>query len=279
MDDAPAFMSLADFSRLHGVAKSAVTGWKRRGYLVLVEGGKVDVAASNARLAARPTIVEVVSRRYGPGKPADEKGIANTDTLGRERTARCRAIRRRRAGDMVAARGSSPAGNRTGSVAQIEVDRAAGSWCDRGSDGAVRGEYTSSARGVARDRLKLAHRLAAARRRKVRRPGRHRGARSARSANAGQAHERPRRPQARPPRGALPPPLLSLSLGGHVRSIAGRSNAMPGRFVAFGYQKGWLDSITDPLCAGHGDEIGEGRLYATWITRSAISSTKTRARS
>jgi hypothetical protein len=46
-------ISLADFARLHNVAAPTVTGWKRRGHLVLVDG-KVDVRASNARLAARP---------------------------------------------------------------------------------------------------------------------------------------------------------------------------------------------------------------------------------
>jgi terminase, large subunit len=44
-----------------------------------------------------------------------------------------------------------------------------------------------------------------------------------------------------------PPPLLSLSAWAatYGRLPAG-ANAMPGRFVAFGYQKGWLDAITDP---------------------------------
>ena len=44
-----------------------------------------------------------------------------------------------------------------------------------------------------------------------------------------------------------PPPLLSLSAWAatYARLPAG-ANAMPGRFEAFGYQKGWLDAITDP---------------------------------
>jgi phage terminase large subunit GpA-like protein len=44
-----------------------------------------------------------------------------------------------------------------------------------------------------------------------------------------------------------PPPLLSLSqwAASYARLPAG-ANAMPGRFVAFGYQTGWLDAITDP---------------------------------
>jgi terminase, large subunit len=44
-----------------------------------------------------------------------------------------------------------------------------------------------------------------------------------------------------------PPPLLSLSAWAatYARLPAG-TNAMPGRFEAFGYQKGWMDAITDP---------------------------------
>jgi phage terminase large subunit GpA-like protein len=47
--------------------------------------------------------------------------------------------------------------------------------------------------------------------------------------------------------GLAPPPLLSLSqwAASYARLPAG-ANAMPGRFVAFGYQKAWLDAITDP---------------------------------
>jgi phage terminase large subunit GpA-like protein len=44
-----------------------------------------------------------------------------------------------------------------------------------------------------------------------------------------------------------PPPLLSLSqwAAAFARLPAGQ-NAMPGAFVAFQYQQGWLDAITDP---------------------------------
>jgi phage terminase large subunit GpA-like protein len=44
-----------------------------------------------------------------------------------------------------------------------------------------------------------------------------------------------------------PPPVLSLSqwAAEFARLPAGQ-NAMPGRFEAFGYQRGWLDAITDP---------------------------------
>ena len=44
-----------------------------------------------------------------------------------------------------------------------------------------------------------------------------------------------------------PPPLLTLSqwAATHARLPVG-ANAMPGRFEAFAYQRGWLDAITDP---------------------------------
>jgi phage terminase large subunit GpA-like protein len=44
-----------------------------------------------------------------------------------------------------------------------------------------------------------------------------------------------------------PPPLLSLSEWAalYARLSVG-ANAMPGRFEAFAYQRGWLDAITDP---------------------------------
>ena len=44
-----------------------------------------------------------------------------------------------------------------------------------------------------------------------------------------------------------PPPVLTLSewAAQHARLPAG-TNAMPGRFQAFAYQRGWLDAITDP---------------------------------
>ncbi|GAA0595575.1 hypothetical protein [Caenispirillum bisanense] len=47
-----ALMSQADFSRRHGVSRKTVTQWKEAGYLTLA-GGKVDVEASEATLAAR----------------------------------------------------------------------------------------------------------------------------------------------------------------------------------------------------------------------------------
>jgi hypothetical protein len=163
MDDAPAFMSLADFSRLHGVAKSVVTGWKRRGLLVIA-GGKVDVAASNARLAARPTVSRGGVTKVRPGVPVDapKSGpVAETNSVvlrssiapgaGADPStwSRQEALRQR---EIAQAR-----------LAQIEADRAAGlvapiaDFAD-----AVRGEYSivrTTLLGIA---SKLAHRLAAA---------------------------------------------------------------------------------------------------------------------
>jgi hypothetical protein len=48
--------TLAGFARLHGVHRSAVTGWKKRGYLAFTADGAVDIAVSNKRLADRPEI-------------------------------------------------------------------------------------------------------------------------------------------------------------------------------------------------------------------------------
>ena len=69
MSDPPAFLSLAAFARLHGVAKPTVTGWRRRGYLVITDG-KVDIVASNQRLAARPDVHRGGTAKVRPGKPA-----------------------------------------------------------------------------------------------------------------------------------------------------------------------------------------------------------------
>ena len=65
----PSHISLAAFARLHGVSAPTVTGWKRRGYLVLVDG-RVDVSASNQRLAARPDVHRGGVAKVRPGKPA-----------------------------------------------------------------------------------------------------------------------------------------------------------------------------------------------------------------
>lgn len=47
-------MTQAEFARHRGVSRKTITHWKQRGLVVLVDGGAVDVAASEARLAERP---------------------------------------------------------------------------------------------------------------------------------------------------------------------------------------------------------------------------------
>jgi hypothetical protein len=69
MNDTPAFLSLAAFARLHAVSKPCVSGWRKRGYLVL-RGDEVDVAASNKRLADRPDVHHGGPAKVRPGKPA-----------------------------------------------------------------------------------------------------------------------------------------------------------------------------------------------------------------
>ena len=78
-DDTPSFLSLAGFGRLHNVAGATVTGWKRRGYLVLVDG-KVDVRASNARLGARPSTLRGGTAKVRPGKPVELGPAAEFET-------------------------------------------------------------------------------------------------------------------------------------------------------------------------------------------------------
>lgn len=50
--DEPRFESRADFAKRVGVSRAAVTQWAAAGRLVLAEDGRVNVAASEARLAA-----------------------------------------------------------------------------------------------------------------------------------------------------------------------------------------------------------------------------------
>jgi hypothetical protein len=49
------FATQAEFSRQRDVSRKSVTVWKAQGYVVLNDDGLVDVVASNALLAARPT--------------------------------------------------------------------------------------------------------------------------------------------------------------------------------------------------------------------------------
>jgi hypothetical protein len=68
MNGTPTFLSLAAFARLHNVSRPCVTGWKRRGYLVISDG-KVDVVRSNERLASRPDVHYGGPAKVRPGKP------------------------------------------------------------------------------------------------------------------------------------------------------------------------------------------------------------------
>jgi hypothetical protein len=150
MDDDAAFVSLAEFARLHGVSKPTVTNWKRRGYIVLTNG-KVDVSASNQRLADRPTGVVGGQPRILPGKPIEPPG-AEVSELGGSNPAnwsRQEALRQR---EIAQAR-----------LAQIEADRAAGLVVPIAEvEGVVRGEYSICRTVLLGIASKIAHRLAAA---------------------------------------------------------------------------------------------------------------------
>jgi hypothetical protein len=137
----PSLISLADFARLHGVAAPTVTGWKRRGHIVLVDG-KVDVAASNARLAARP------AARHGglaKVKPVVEEPIAVADPANWTRGEALRQLEISRA-----------------RLAQIEADRVTGLVVLKAEvAGVVRAEYTIVRTAMLGLASRLAHRLAA----------------------------------------------------------------------------------------------------------------------
>lgn len=71
-----ALINQAGFAEIHGVSRKTVTGWKTRGWLVL-EGGQVDVEASNAILVKhRPGGIQVVTQ------PAPGNKSGNTDGAG-----------------------------------------------------------------------------------------------------------------------------------------------------------------------------------------------------
>jgi len=152
MDDTPAFMSLAEYARRCGVTKSAVTGWRRRG-LILVTNGKVDIRVSDARLAARPAISRGGRIRARPGLPIE----AGAELLGEQFGAdanpanwsRQEALRQR---EIAQAR-----------LAQIEADREAGLVVAKSQVvDVVRAEYTIVRTAFLGMASKLAHRLAAA---------------------------------------------------------------------------------------------------------------------
>jgi hypothetical protein len=50
------FLTQAAFARLRGVARKTVTHWKNLGLLVFAPDGRIDVAASEARIDARPEV-------------------------------------------------------------------------------------------------------------------------------------------------------------------------------------------------------------------------------
>jgi hypothetical protein len=54
MNPTPEAVSLAQFARMRGVSRKTTSTWKQRGWLVMTEGGLVDVAASTALLSQRP---------------------------------------------------------------------------------------------------------------------------------------------------------------------------------------------------------------------------------
>jgi hypothetical protein len=146
----PAFVSLAEFARLHGVSKPTVTGWRRRGYLVITDD-KVDVAASNRRLADRPHGVVGGVPKVRPGAPGAAVPVASDADRADDPAnwSRQEALRQR---EIAQAR-----------LAQIEADRESGlvvpiaEVCKE-----VAGEYAIVRAALLAMPAKLAHRLAAA---------------------------------------------------------------------------------------------------------------------
>jgi len=145
-------MTKAAFARLHGVAKPTVTGWARRGLLVLAADGKrVDVSASNARLAARPTVnrggvakVRPIADLPKSGEISESSSSADPASWSRQEALRQREIAQAR-------------------LAQIEADRAAGLVVPVSEvTDAVRGEYSIVRTALLGLASKLAHRLAVA---------------------------------------------------------------------------------------------------------------------
>jgi hypothetical protein len=149
MDDpTPATLSLAAFARLHGVAKPTVTGWKQRDLLVMTVDGKVDVAASHARLASRPAVHRGGVAKVRPGKPAADQFGAAGDTP-QDAWSMHEAKRR----EMVAA----------AKLRELELAREAGLVVPKADVvGVVRAEYGIVRAGFLGLASKLAHRLAAA---------------------------------------------------------------------------------------------------------------------
>jgi len=49
----PELVTLAEFSRLHGVSRKTASTWKRAGYLDMTADGSVVIEPSNERLSRR----------------------------------------------------------------------------------------------------------------------------------------------------------------------------------------------------------------------------------
>jgi hypothetical protein len=149
-------VTLAAFARMHDVSQACVSGWRRRGYLVLVEG-KVDVLASNALLAARPSVHRGGTAKVRPGKPVDAGVI---------KVARDAAEQNGAAGDPAGWSRQEALRQREiaqAQLARIEADRAAGLVVPVADVvGAVTAEYHIVRTGLLGLASKLAHRLAAA---------------------------------------------------------------------------------------------------------------------
>jgi hypothetical protein len=162
VSDLPA-VTLAAFARMHDVSQACVSGWRRRGYLVLVEG-KVDIAASNARLAARPSVHRGGTAKVRPGKSAEagrgaveqngadvpkSGAVSESSSADPANWSRQEALRQR---EIAQAR-----------LAQIEADRAAGLVVPIADVAkAISAEYSIVRTGLLGMTSKLAHRLAAA---------------------------------------------------------------------------------------------------------------------
>ena len=77
MTTTPDVVSLAAFSRMHGVSRKTASTWKRNGFLVMSEDGGVVVHPSNEKLSRR-------ARTYRGGKVKDAStnvGVGDTVLL------------------------------------------------------------------------------------------------------------------------------------------------------------------------------------------------------
>jgi predicted transcriptional regulator len=139
--------SMAAFARRRGVSKPCVSQWKTRGLLVLSDG-LVDIAATEARLAARPAVYR--GGRAGNRdrrKSASVSSVALVDDPSSWSTAD--AIRHK---EIAQAR-----------LRQIEADTAAGLVVPIADVAkAVANEYAAVRAALLAMPSKLAHRLAAA---------------------------------------------------------------------------------------------------------------------